>query len=115
MTERIRLFANGVEHEAFAERNCHQCVKAGDAYTEPQCDLLDAIIEAMFGDGTFAPEIVARFGWKPEYITVLGWKCAEFQAEGPVEPRPAAYEMARAGAALLPGLEPADRAPGGGR
>lgn len=107
MSERIRLFANGTEFECWEERNCSRCAKAPGGDERSFCDLFDAIGEAMFGDGTFAPEIVARFGWKPEYRAVLGWPCGEFQAEGPVEPTPAATEMRRAGAAMLPGLEAA--------
>ena len=106
MTERIHLFANGYEYDNWEARNCDRCVKAPTASWGGACDLNDAITEAMVTDGTFAPEIVARFGWKPEYHAVLGWPCKEFQAEGKIEPKPAAREMADAGAAHLPGMEP---------
>lgn len=104
MAERIRLFANGFEFDCWDEKNCSRCVKASRDSESSSCDLFDAIGDAMWGDGTFHPKIVQRFGWKDEYIGVLGWPCAEFQAEGPIEPTPAAHEMAKAGAAQLPGF-----------
>ncbi len=104
MAERIRLFSNGFEHDNFEARNCDRCVKIPPEGEPGRCDLYDAITEAMCDDGTFAPEIVARFGWKPEYHAVLGWPCKEFQVEGPIEPKPAAREMQKAGATMLPGF-----------
>ncbi len=105
MSERIRLFSNGFEFDCWDETNCDRCVKAQWVDEPITCDLWVAINDAMVGDGTFAPEIVSRFGWKEEYRAVLGWPCAEFQDEGSVEPKPAAHEMADAGAAMLPGFE----------
>lgn len=114
MGERIHLWSNGFEFDHFEARNCARCVKSGDLENEPSCDLYDAITEAMCGDGSFSPEIVARFGWQEEYRAVLGWPCKEFQAEGPIEPKPAAREMQEAGATMLPGFDVAP-VPSGGR
>lgn len=106
MSERSRLWSNGFEFENFEAKNCDRCVKGfNNEENEPMCDLFDAIGDAMVGDGTFAPEIVARFGWKEAYRAVLGWPCKEYQAEGPILPKPAAVEMERAGAARLPGMD----------
>ncbi len=106
MSERISLFSNGFEWDCWDEANCSRCVKAPREDERSECDLYDAITDAMVNGGWFEPEIVTRFGWREDYRAVLGWPCAELQTEGPVEPPPAADEMRRAGAAALFGELP---------
>jgi hypothetical protein len=109
VSERIRLFSNGFEFEHWEGRNCSWCVKSGTLDTEPSCDLYDAITESMVTDGTFSPEIVARFEWTPEYRAVLGWPCPEKQTE-PTPPKTATQEMAEAGVPMLEGFAPSPQA-----
>jgi hypothetical protein len=100
MSERIRLFANGFEYDCWQEANCDGCILY-DPDEPPTCDLDAAIGEAMFTDGKVPAEIAARMGWTPECRAILGWSCKERLTE----PRPAAVERIRAGAAMLPGFD----------
>lgn len=94
--ERVHIWSNGTEFLIWDDNNCDRCIKRA------VCDLSDAITEAYFGDGTFAPEIAARLG-VPEDGR-LEWWCKERRTEEQ-GPDPACVEMARMGAARLPGFD----------
>lgn len=104
MSERIRIFANGFEYENWDARNCSNCALKPHENDLGVCDIFDAIIDSMVTDGAFSPEIAIRMGFRDACRSILGWKCAEFR-DTPAGPRPAALEMAKAGAAELPGFE----------
>lgn len=112
MSEHIRLFANGDEWRTWKHNNCRLCVKRWPGDGPARCDLEEAIASASILAGTVAPEIAARLG----YVGSPEFRCQEFQAEGPIEPKPAVYEVRKAGATPLPGFDdPAVRAaPGAG-
>lgn len=111
----VHLFSNGFEFECWTERNCDRCVRF------PNCDLLaalftDGLAEGMY-QGQVTPETAERLGYTDEYIGVLGWPCKERQAQD-APPAPAAVEMVKAGAEMLPGFDattpPTTGARGGG-
>ena len=111
--QRISIFANGTEHEAWDERNCSRCALKPHENDLGVCAIFDAIIDSMVTDGKFSVEIARRMGFRDACRPILGWQCAEFQAAGP---KPAAQEMADAGGMRLPGFDvaPAERAAAGG-
>jgi hypothetical protein len=71
-TDRVRPFANGFELEHWEDRNCARCVRLARG-----CEIDIAITEALFDDGSFAPEMADRMGWDESKRAVLGWACAE--------------------------------------
>jgi hypothetical protein len=115
MSERIRIFSNGSEHDAWDERNCSQCALKPHENDLGVCDIFDAIIDSMVTDGAFSPEIAIRMGFRDACRSILGWQCAEFR-DAPDGPRPAAHEVAAAGTPCLPGFDTAaqERAAAGG-
>lgn len=98
----IHLFSNGSEFECWEARNCARCVK------ESNCDLLSALFTDGLAEGLYqgqvTPETAARLGYTDEYIGVLGWPCKERRADAE-PPTPAAREMRKAGADMLPGFD----------
>lgn len=97
-TERVHIWSNGTEFMIWEDNNCDRCVK------EPTCELVygpGGIGEAFLGDGLLAATVAARMG----HTGSAEFFCRERQTEGPVLPKPAAQEMAEAGAAMLPGLD----------
>ncbi len=106
--EGVHIFSNGWEYDCWSSRNCDRCVK------EPSCDLIDALftdsLVENLPNGSVKQETADRLGYKPEYIGVLRWPCAEIEQGLPGEqsvapPKPAAHVMRDAGAMTLPGLE----------
>jgi hypothetical protein len=95
MNENVaRPWSNGTDWEIWEANNCDRCIK------EPTCDL----ILAAFLNGGLTAEMAERMGWKDEYEITGRWFCAERETE-PAPPKPAALEMAEAGAQQLPGFE----------
>ena len=79
MSERVRIFSNGFEYEAWTERNCDRCPKAG------ACEIEEALSSACVLDGTIAPEVAERLGYREDLRATLGWPCKERTA-GPTVP-----------------------------
>lgn len=107
----VHLFSNGTEFEWWQARNCQRCVR------ESSCNLYDALFTDGLLPGLYqgqvTSETAARLGYTDAYLGVLGWPCAERQADA--EPvAPAAVEMVMAGADMLPGFEGAAPAVTGG-
>lgn len=95
---RVHIFSNGFEFECWAEANCDRCVLWDNG-----CPLAEGIVDA-FIHGSFASEIAARMGFRPELKAVLGWPCAERRETPPTEAEIAVREMRANGAAMLPGF-----------
>jgi hypothetical protein len=111
MSDGIHLFSNGFEGDCWQERNCDRCVK------QDACDLQDALHQdSIIHDlpcGSVTLETASRLGYTDAYWNVLGWPCAERRADKE-PPTPAATEMVKAGAGMLPGFadiaaKPAER------
>jgi len=96
MADRIRIFSNGDQYRTWQHNNCDRCVK------RPTCPLEEAIASACVRDGTIAQDIATRLGMPDDDRG--RWWCKELQTWGTPEPKPAAREMADAGAAELPGF-----------
>lgn len=93
-----RPWSNGTDWEVWSSNNCDRCVK------EPTCDL----IGSFFLEGGLTAETAQRVGWTAAYDIDRRWFCAERQTE-PAPSKPAAREMADAGATMLPGFDPTPR------
>ncbi len=89
IAERVRIWSNGTEHGAWESYNCDRCAKM---HLDPkgqdkwECDLVEAQLDAQFGDGTLDAETARRLGYSPATARLWVWSCAEF------EPRPAVLE-----------------------
>ncbi len=98
MSERIRPWG---DTDAFAEwddENCSTCIKEGE-----RCDLWMATTEWSLRGVEISADMLKRLGYPYEGAVTLRWPCKERVREDD-PPTPAAYEMAAAGAAPLPGF-----------
>jgi hypothetical protein len=106
-SQRVRVFSNGDAYLNWLHNNCNRCVK------RPDCPLEEALSSACVLDGTISPTIARRLGVPADGSE--RWWCNERQTEAAV-PTPAAHEVRKAGASMLPGMDqvpewPADRKP----
>ncbi len=99
-TERVHIWSNGTEFDIWESNNCCKCIKRDAMTTWGVCELRDAISMSMIEDCKFAPEIAARLGHAGE-----PWFWCSERRTDEEGPKPAALEMAEAGALPLPGFE----------
>lgn len=87
--ERVIPFSNGTEYMCWNEYNCCHCKKyhADDSgmVIEPVCQIDEALVESMFGDGKVSREMADRMGLKNRRSEdggfYLYWRCNEFVDE----------------------------------
>ena len=95
--ERIRPFSNGSQYMDWMGANCDRCTKGyrerPDGEWDTRCDILNALSEANWDDGTIPPSIAVRMGyaarrycWQcPEVVHTAAWK-TEFCRKNPDAP-----------------------------
>lgn len=83
--EPIHPFSNGTEFMCWNEYNCCNCKKYNvddsGQVVEPVCEIDQALLESMFGDGTISREMADRMGLErswDEGKPMLYWRCKEF-------------------------------------
>lgn len=86
-TETVHVFSNGTQFMDWDEANCCRCTKGGrwdreERPTRPiTCEIQRAIGDAMFSDGTFAPEMAERLGYSGANRERYCWPCSEWEYE----------------------------------
>ena len=85
--DRVRPFSQGTQYLDWQEGNCCRCAKyntEGGEVVHPVCELDEALMVAMFDDGTISREIADRLGVPRN--TWSDWACKEFAPEPPELP-----------------------------
>lgn len=89
---RVRPFSNGTEFMIWNEVNCCNCKKYhtddSGMVIEPICEIDQAFVEAMFGDGTISRDIAIEMGLIGEdgKKRMLFFKCASFTDQSEPDP-----------------------------
>lgn len=86
MEERVIPFSNGTEYQCWNDYNCARCKKYNvddsGMVVEPVCQIDEALLESMFGDGKISKEMADRMGLENRRSEnggfYLYWRCNEF-------------------------------------
>jgi hypothetical protein len=72
MSDRVRPFWCGSQSADWEDSNCwNGCAKNGPEAAQ-ECEILEALTEAYFGDGTVSAEIAGKMGYREDRFV---WPC----------------------------------------